>query len=188
MTVAASGTCGRDDHSSTINLTVARARNPIAELTLGILSSSSPTLVPTGNIGFAGNGTARTMTVSAVDERSGTELTVTVSDGQNSGSVQVRVMVGGGNGNTLTEDSEADLLLAQSNNDTLTGEDNDLLYGDSGSASCPAAQATTAWAATAATSSPSRSSAGSLQRQQRHRHGRPTSLSPRATPTTAPTI
>jgi VCBS repeat-containing protein len=134
VTVAAGGTCGRDDHSGTINLTVADIESPIAELTLSVLSSSSPTLVPTGNIGFAGNGTARTMTVSAVDGRSGTAtLTVTVSDGQNSGSVQVRVMVGGGGKDTLTGDSGADLLLAQSNNDTLTGGDgNDLLCGDSG--------------------------------------------------------
>ena len=133
MTVAAGGTCGRDDHSGTINLTVADVDSPAAELTLSVLSSN-PALVPTGNIGFAGNGAARTMTVSAVDGRSGTAtLTVTVSDGQNSGSVQVTVMVGGGGKDTLTGGSGADLLLAQSNNDTLTGGDgNDLLCGDSG--------------------------------------------------------
>jgi hypothetical protein len=41
---------------------VADIESPIAELTLSVLSSSSPTLVPPSNIGFAGNGTARTMT------------------------------------------------------------------------------------------------------------------------------
>jgi VCBS repeat-containing protein len=134
VTVAAGGTCGRDDHSGTINLTVADVDSPAAELTLSASSSSNPTLVPTGNIGFAGDGTARRMIVSAVDGRSGTAiLTVTVSDGQASGRVEVAVMVGGGGKDTLTGDSRADLLLAQSNNDTLTGGDgNDLLCGDSG--------------------------------------------------------
>jgi hypothetical protein len=124
----------RDDHSGTINLTVADADSPPAELTLSA-ASSNPALVPTGNIGFAGNGTARTMTVSAVDGRSGTAtLTVTASDGQDSGTVKVTVTVGGGGGkDTLTGDTGADLLLAQTNNDTLTGGDgNDLLCGDSG--------------------------------------------------------
>jgi Ca2+-binding RTX toxin-like protein len=134
VTVAAGGTCGRDDHSGTINLTVADVDSPTTELTLSVLSSN-PALVPTGNIAFAGNGTARPMTVSTVDGRSGTAiLTVTVSDGQNSGTVEVRVAVGGSNKDDLTGSSGADLLLAQSNNDTLTGGDgNDLLCGDSGS-------------------------------------------------------
>jgi VCBS repeat-containing protein len=135
VTVAAGGTCGRDDHSGTINLTVADVESPAAVLTLSASSSSNPALVPTGNIAFAGSGTDRTMTVSAVDGRSGSAtLTVTVSDGQASGAVQVRVTVGGGGKDTLTGGSGADLLLAQSNNDTLTGGDgNDLLCGDSGS-------------------------------------------------------
>jgi VCBS repeat-containing protein len=134
VTVAARGTCGRDDHSGTINLTVADVDNPTTELTLSVLSSN-PTLVPTGNIGFAGSDAARTMTVSAVDGRSGTAtLTVTVSDGQASGTVEVAVRVGGGGKDTLTGSTGADLLLAQSNNDTLAGEGgNDLLCGDSGS-------------------------------------------------------
>jgi VCBS repeat-containing protein len=134
VTVAAGGACGRDDHSGTVNLTVADVDSPTAGLTLSV-ASSNPVLVPTGNIVFAGNGTARTMTVSAVDGRSGTAtLTVAVSDGQASGTVQVTVMVGGSGKDTLTGSSGADLLLAQSNNDTLTGGDgNDLLCGDSGS-------------------------------------------------------
>ena len=125
--MAAGGTCGRDDHQHD-HPDRGRYREPDSGVDTQRPSSSSLTLVPTGNIGFAGNGTARTMTVSAVDGRSGImTLTVTVSDGQNSGSVQGRVMVGGGGKDTLTGDSGADLLLAQSNNDTLTGGDgNDL--------------------------------------------------------------
>jgi VCBS repeat-containing protein len=132
VTVAAGGTCGRDDHSGTINLTVADVESP-AGLTLSA-TSSNPLLVPTGNVAFAGSGAARTMTVSAVDGRSGTAtLTVTVSDGQDSGLVEVTVKVGGGGKDTLIGTAGADLLLAQSNNDTLTGEGgNDLLCGDSG--------------------------------------------------------
>jgi len=134
VTVAARGTCGRDDHSGTINLTVADVESPAAVLTLSA-ASSNPLLVPTDNVVFAGNLAARTMTVSAVDGRSGTAiLTVSVSDGQASGTVEVAVTVGGGGKDTLTGGSGADLLLAQSNNDTLTGGDgNDLLCGDSGS-------------------------------------------------------
>ena len=62
------------------------------------------------------------MTVSAVDGRSGTAiLTVTVSDGQASGTVQVTVRVGGSGKDTLTGGAGADLIFAQSNNDTLSG-------------------------------------------------------------------
>jgi VCBS repeat-containing protein len=134
VTVAAGGTCGRDDHSGTINLTVGDVENAAATLTLSA-ASSNPVLVPTGNVLFAGSGAAWKMTVSAVDGRSGTAiLTVTVSDGQASGTVQVTVTVGGSGKDTLTGGTGADLLLAQSNNDTLTGGDgNDLLCGDSGS-------------------------------------------------------
>jgi VCBS repeat-containing protein len=133
VTVVAGGTCGRDDHSGTINLAVGDVENAATTLTLSVVSSN-PALVPTSNVAFAGSGAARTMTVSAVDGRSGTAiLTITVSDEDASGKVEVKVTVGGGGKDTLTGGSGADLLLAQSNNDTLTGGDgNDLLCGDSG--------------------------------------------------------
>jgi VCBS repeat-containing protein len=134
VTVAAGGTCGGNDHSGTVNLAVADLESQAAGLTLSIASDNS-VLVPSDNVVLGGSGNARTMTVNAVDGRSGTAiLTVTVSDGQNSGTVQVMVTVGGGGKDTLTGGTGADLLLAQSNNDTLTGGDgNDLLCGDSGS-------------------------------------------------------
>jgi VCBS repeat-containing protein len=134
VTVAAGGTCGSNDHSGTVNLAVADVEDQAAGLTLSIASSNA-VLVPSGNVVFGGSGAARTMTVNALDGRSGTAiLTVTVSDGQDSGTVQVTVTVGGGGKDTLTGGAGADLLLAQSNNDTLTGEGgNDLLCGDSGS-------------------------------------------------------
>jgi VCBS repeat-containing protein len=132
--VAAGGTCGKDDHSGTVNLTVTDVESPAAQLTFSA-TSSNPALVPTGNVKFVGSGADRTMTVSTVDGRSGTAiLTVTVTDGQATGSVEVTVKVGGGGKDTLTGGNGADLLLAQSNNDVLSGEGgNDLLCGDSGS-------------------------------------------------------
>jgi VCBS repeat-containing protein len=132
--VAAGGTCGKDDHSGTVNLTVADVESSAAKLTLSA-TSSNKTLVPIGNVNFAGSGASRTMAVSTVNGRSGTAtLTITVSDGQESGSVQVTVKVGGSDKDTLTGSTGADLLLAQSNNDALSGGDgNDLLCGDSGS-------------------------------------------------------
>ena len=134
VTVAAGGTCGGNDHSGTVNLDVADVEGQAAGLMLSIVSSN-PVLVPSDNVVFGGSGAARTMTVNAVDGRSGTAiLTVIVSDGQDSGTVQVTVTVGGGGKDTLTGGAGADVLLAQSNNDTLTGGDgNDLLCGDSGS-------------------------------------------------------
>jgi VCBS repeat-containing protein len=121
VAVAAGGTCGTDDHSGTVKLTVADVDSPPAGLTLSA-ASSNPALVPTGNVVFAGSGAPRTMTVNAVDGRSDTAiLTVTVSDGQASGTVWVTVTVGGSGKDTLTGSTGADLLLAQSNNDTLTG-------------------------------------------------------------------
>jgi VCBS repeat-containing protein len=131
--VAAGGTCGKDDHSGTVKLTVADVESSAGNLTLSAASSNT-TLVPTGNVNFADSGGFRTMTVSTVDGRSGTAtLTITVSDGQDSGSVSLVVQVGGGGKDTLTGSDGADLLLAQSNSDTLIGGDgNDLLCGDSG--------------------------------------------------------
>ena len=132
--VSAGGTCGKDDHSGTVNLTVADVEGPAGKLTLSA-DSFNATLVPISNVNFAGSGAARTMSVSTVDGRSGTAtLTVTVTDGQDSDKVPVTVQVGGGGKDTLTGSTGADLLLAQSNNDTLSaGDGNDLLCGDSGS-------------------------------------------------------
>jgi VCBS repeat-containing protein len=134
VTVAAGATCGKDDHSGTIALTVGDVENAATTLTV-TASSSNPGLVPTGNVVFAGSGDSRKLTVSAVDGRTGTAIvTVTVSDGQDSGQVEVTVRQGGSGKDTITGGSGADLIFAQSNNDTLTGGDgNDLLCGDSGS-------------------------------------------------------
>ena len=54
--------------------------------------------------------------------RTGTAIvTVTVSDGQATGSVQVTVRVGGNGNDTLTGGAATNLLFGQNGNDTLTG-------------------------------------------------------------------
>jgi hypothetical protein len=73
VTVAAGGSCGTDDHSGTINLTVGDVETAAAALTVSA-ASSNPALVPDGNVVFGVSGNDRTMTVSTVDGRSGTAV------------------------------------------------------------------------------------------------------------------
>ena len=97
VTVAAGGTCGTNDRSGTINLTVGDVDSAATALTLSA-SSSNPTLVPNGNVVLGGSGATRTLTATAVAGRTGTAiLTVTVSDGQATGSV-----AGHGHGSAAT--------------------------------------------------------------------------------------
>ena len=79
-------TINEDTQTGAISFTVADT-----ELTAGSLSvsgsSSNPTLVPNGNIVFAGSGGNRTIAVTPAANQSGTAtITVTVSDGQSSAS------------------------------------------------------------------------------------------------------
>jgi hypothetical protein len=122
VTVAAGRTYSRDDHSVTVNLTVPDVVIPAADLTLNA-ASSNPALVSTSNVNFAASGAALTMTVSAVDGRSGSAiLTLTVTDRQASDSVQVTVKVGGSGKDTLTGGAGEDTLTGvASDNDRLTG-------------------------------------------------------------------
>ena len=59
VTVAAGGTCGTNDRSGTINLTVGDVESAAAALTLSAASSNT-TLVPNGNVVFGGSGATRT--------------------------------------------------------------------------------------------------------------------------------
>jgi hypothetical protein len=133
VTVAAGGTCGTNDRSGTINLTVADVESAATALTLSA-ASSNPALVPSGNVVFAGSGTDRTLTATAVAGRTGTAtLTVTVSDGQATGTVQLTVRVGSNGNDKLTGGAGADLIFGQNGNDTLSGGGgNDLLCGGNG--------------------------------------------------------
>ena len=133
VTVAAGGTCGADDRSGTINLTVGDLESAAATLTLSAATSNSA-LLPVGNIVFAGSGAARTVTASTVAGRTGTAtVTVTVNDGQATSTVQLTVRSGGNGTDTVTGGGGADLILGQAGNDTLRGGDGvDLLCGGQG--------------------------------------------------------
>jgi VCBS repeat-containing protein len=134
VTVAAGGSCGSNDRSGTLNLTVTDVETPAAALTLS-RSSSNQTLLPDGNVTFAGTGADRTITATTASGRTGTAVvTVTVSDEQQAtGSVPITVKAGGNSNDTLTGTTGADLLLGQNGNDTLGGlAGNDLLCGGSG--------------------------------------------------------
>jgi VCBS repeat-containing protein len=126
VTVAAGGTCGSNDRSGTVNLTVGDVDNPASALNLSA-TYSNPALVPNGNVAFACSGANRTLTATAMAGRSGTAtLTVTVSDGRGTGTVQVTVRVGGNGAVT-------DLIFGQNGDDRLSGGGgNDLLCGASG--------------------------------------------------------
>jgi hypothetical protein len=118
--VAAGRTYSRDDYSVTVNLTAPDMETPAADLALNA-GSSNPALVSTSNVNFAASGAALTMTVSAVDGRSGTAiLTLTVTDRQACDSVQVTVKVGDMGKDTLTGGAGEDSLGGGSDNDRLT--------------------------------------------------------------------
>jgi VCBS repeat-containing protein len=138
VTVAAGGTCGTDDYSGTINLSVGDVDSATTTLTLSA-SSDNKTLVPNGNLALGGSGATRTLKVTSVAGRSGTAtVTVTVSDRQATGTVQVTVRVGGTGNDMLTGGPGADMIFGQNGNDTLSGDPpsggygNDLLCGGNG--------------------------------------------------------
>ena len=72
--------------TAAIPVTISDADTPAGSLTLSG-NSSNPTLVPTNNLVFGGNGANRTVTVSpAADQTGSATITVSVSDGTNSAS------------------------------------------------------------------------------------------------------
>jgi VCBS repeat-containing protein len=133
VAVAAGGSCGGNDRSGTINLTVGDVDG--GTLTLSVASNSNPALVPNNNVVFGGSGANRTLTATAVAGRTGTAiLTVTVSDGAlTSSPVTVTVRAGGNGIETFTGGTGTDLIFGQGGNDTLNGQGgNDLLCGGAG--------------------------------------------------------
>jgi subtilisin-like proprotein convertase family protein len=78
----ANQTINEDASTGALSFTVGDGETAAGSLTLSG-SSSNPTLVPNGNIGFGGSGANRTVTVSPASNQDGTAtITVTVSDGQ----------------------------------------------------------------------------------------------------------
>jgi VCBS repeat-containing protein len=133
VTVAAGGSCGGNDRSGTIKLTVADVDNDAAALTLSGVSSNQA-LVPNANLSFGGAGANRTLTASAAAGRTGSAtLTVSVSDGSATGTATVTVRFGGNGSDTLDGSGGADMLFGQNGSDTLNGlAGNDLLCGGQG--------------------------------------------------------
>ena len=133
VVVAPGGTCGLDDRSGTINLTVSDVDTPAAALTLSA-SSNNQALLPIGNIVFAGSGASRTLTARTVAGRTGTaNVTVTVSDGQATATVPLTVRAGGNGNDVLTGGNGTDLIWGQKGNDSVGGgEGIDLLCGGAG--------------------------------------------------------
>jgi hypothetical protein len=130
VAVARGGTCGASDMRGTINLAVADPDDSPQNLTLSA-TSSDQSVVPDGNISFAGGTDAsRTLTVAAIRGSGTSTVTVTVSDGDLEASVPVKVGVGSDANNTLTGSAEADMIFARRGNDTVSGQGaNDLLCG-----------------------------------------------------------
>jgi VCBS repeat-containing protein len=133
VVVAPGGTCGLDDRSGTINLTVSDVDTPAAALTLSA-SSNNQALLPNGNIVFAGSGASRPLTARTVAGRTGTaNVTVTVSDGQATATVPLTVRAGGNGNDVLTGGNGTDLIWGQNGNDSVGGgEGIDLLCGGVG--------------------------------------------------------
>jgi VCBS repeat-containing protein len=133
VVVAPGGTCGLDDRSGTINLTVSDVDTPAAALTLSA-SSNNQALLPNGSSVFAGSGASRTLTATTVAGRTGTaNVTVTVSDGQATATVPLTVRAGGNSNDVLTGGNGTDLIWGQNGNDSVGGGKGiDLLCGGVG--------------------------------------------------------
>ena len=131
VSVVAGGMCGATDRDGTLALHLSGDRADALTLSA---ASSNPTLVPIGNVTFTGTGADRTMRVEARAGRVGSAvLTITVSDGQSTGSVQVSVQAGGNGGDTLTGGPGTDLIFGQNGDDVLLGgPGSDVLCGGRG--------------------------------------------------------
>ena len=125
--------CGSDDRSGTLTLTVTDPDTPATALTV-TTASNNTTLVPANQATVTGTGGTRTLTIVTASGRTGTAvITVTVSDGTATGAVPVTVKAGGNGDDVIAGTSGADILLGQNGNDTLTGGNgNDLLCGGRG--------------------------------------------------------
>jgi large repetitive protein len=114
--VAAGGACGTNDRSGQINLTVENPDGPEGSLTLSAASRTrDQALLPNQNL-VPVHTTAPTWTLSAtaLSGMTGTaRITVTVSDGQDTGTVDVTVTVDGNGSKTTNGTGGADLLFGQ---------------------------------------------------------------------------
>ena len=133
VAVAAGGSCGTNDRSGTINLTVSDPDDQPDDLTLAGVSSNRA-LVPNDNISFSDIGHNRTMTLRAADGKSGTaNIEVTLSDGALKSTKIVTVRVGTNGVDSINGTTRADMLFGLDGVDALNGlGSNDLLCGGQG--------------------------------------------------------
>jgi hypothetical protein len=133
VAVAPGGSCGADDRSGTIKLTVADVDNPAGTLSLRG-ASGNQALVPNAGLAFAGSGTDRTLTARALAGQSGSApLTVVVSDGATTAAMGVTLRAGGNGKSKVDGTAGADILLGQNGADSLAGlGGRDLLCGGNG--------------------------------------------------------
>jgi VCBS repeat-containing protein len=131
--VVEGGACGTNDRSATINLTVNDPDTPAEDLDLSA-SSFNQNLVPTANLTFGGTSASPTLTATALSGRTGTAtLTVTVDDGEDTGTVDISLKADGNGSRTTNGTADADMIVGQNGNDVLNGLGaNDLLCGGRG--------------------------------------------------------
>jgi large repetitive protein len=115
--------------SGTINLTLADADGDT--LTLVLASNSNPGLVPNSGVVLGGNGSNRTLTVTAAAKKSGSAvLTFNLSDGHVTVPVVVTVKVGTDRNETLDGTAGIDMMFGLSGRNIINGNaGNDLLCG-----------------------------------------------------------
>ncbi|MBC8002569.1 MAG: hypothetical protein H7X97_08275 [Opitutaceae bacterium] len=136
-----------------INFTVADGETLAADLTLG-KSSTNLTLVPDANIVFGGSGGSRTVTITpALGQQGETEITITVTDGNNNSAARkflVRVgypsITAIPNVTTASNTTSIDLTFTVGDGESLPGDlqlsatssyaalipDNNVIFGGSG--------------------------------------------------------
>ena len=133
VTVTPSACTSDTAASGQMLLRLADVDTAVSLLMVGVTSSNS-TLLPNSRVGVTGTGNARTLSVAAVDKKSGTStLTVVVSDGTDSATSSIRVVVGTSGRDTLTGTAGVDMLFGLVGADTLNGGDGaDLLCGGNG--------------------------------------------------------
>jgi CSLREA domain-containing protein len=133
VAVAAGGSCGTNDRSGTINLTVNDPDGQAQSLKLSAISKNT-TLVPKANVTFGGSGASPTLTATAASGKTGTAtITVTVDDGEDTGTLDITLKADGTGSKTTNGTPGADMIFGQNGNDVLNGLDgNDLLCGGRG--------------------------------------------------------
>ena len=133
VAVAAGGSCSSTSVSGTMNLTVGDVDSPNVTLTG---SSSDSTLVPGAKIVLGGSGAGRTVTITAVPQKSSKRavITITANDGNGATSpVTFNVIVGTDKKETINGTSSADMLFGLNGDDTINaGDGNDLACGGNG--------------------------------------------------------